>query len=85
MAKTPKAADVKTGDDVPLNENGTERQNHKPFLERSNHARDQENINPVELAKQKAEAGIRNDDGTHPVTGEPVDEDLKPLKDDDKK
>lgn len=85
MANKSKAADVKTGYDVPLNENGTERQNHKPFLERSRHAQDQENISPVELAKQKEQEGIRNDDGTHPVTGKPVDEDLKPVKDDDTK
>lgn len=71
MAKKPisKDADAKTGADVPLNPNGTEKQNHKPFLERSRHAQDQENISPIELAKLKEEAGI--DPEVNPVTGLP--------------
>lgn len=60
--------------DVPLNPNGTEKQNHKPFLERSRHAQDQENISPVELAKQKSEAGLTDDHGNDFVTGKPVDD-----------
>ncbi len=80
MAKKTTAADVKTGDDVPLNPNGTEKQNHKPFLERSKHAQDQENISPVELAKLRSEAGDYDEnkltgEKTDPLTGKPVEED----------